>query len=63
MGFLTVRHVTSYRYARPVVLGEHRLMLRPRDSHDLRILSTRLVIVPQPSAIRWLYDVLVTQWL
>jgi transglutaminase-like putative cysteine protease len=57
MGFLTVRHVTSYRYARPVVLGEHRLMLRPRDSHDLRILSTRLAIVPQPSAIRWLHDV------
>ena len=57
MGFLTVRHVTSYRYARPVALGEHRLMLRPRDSHDLRILSTRLAIVPQPAAIRWSYDV------
>jgi transglutaminase-like putative cysteine protease len=57
MGLLTVRHVTSYRYARPVVLGEHRMMLRPRDSHDMRILSTRLMITPPPAAVRWLHDV------
>ena len=54
MASLTVRHVTTYRYAKPVVLGEHRMMLRPRDSHDLRILSTRLVIAPKPVAVRWL---------
>jgi transglutaminase-like putative cysteine protease len=57
MNLLTVRHVTTYRYAKPVVLGEHRLMLRPRDSHDMRILSTRLAIAPQPAAVRWLHDV------
>ncbi len=57
MAFLTVRHVTSYRYTKPVLLGEHRMMLRPRDSHDLRILSTRLAIAPQPAALRWLHDV------
>jgi transglutaminase-like putative cysteine protease len=57
MTLLTVRHVTTYRYAKPVVLGEHRLMLRPRDSHDMRILSTRLAIAPQPAAVRWLHDV------
>jgi len=57
MATLTVRHVTTYRYAKPVVLGEHRMMLRPRDSHNLRILSSRLAIAPQPAAVRWLHDV------
>jgi transglutaminase-like putative cysteine protease len=33
------------------------MMLRPRDSHDLRILSTMLNIEPKPAAIRWLHDV------
>jgi len=32
MTVLNVRHTTVYRYSRPVVLGDHRLMLRPRDS-------------------------------
>ena len=54
---LTVRHVTTYRYAKPVEFGEHRMMLRPRDSHDLRILSTVLNIEPEPATIRWLHDV------
>ena len=54
---LKVTHITTYAYAKPVAFGEHRMMFRPRDSHDLRILSTRLVITPQPAAIRWLHDV------
>ena len=53
---LTVKHTTTYRYARPVTFNEHRLMLRPRDSHDLRLLSTTLSISP-PAQIRWLHDV------
>jgi hypothetical protein len=36
MPSLTIRHVTTYRYRQPVALGEHRMMLRPRDSHDLK---------------------------
>jgi transglutaminase-like putative cysteine protease len=53
---LFVRHTTTYRYARPVGFGEHRLMFRPRDSHDLRLISTALTI--QPAAeVRWLHDV------
>lgn len=56
MQHLTVRHTTTYRYDRPVVFGPHRLMFRPRDSHDLRLLSTGLVIEPQAS-IRWIHDV------
>jgi transglutaminase-like putative cysteine protease len=54
---LKVSHVTTYDYANPVSFGDHRMMLRPRDSHDLRIISTHLSISPEPSAIRWLHDV------
>jgi transglutaminase-like putative cysteine protease len=32
-------------------------MLRPRDSHSLRLRDTGLSVAPQPSAIRWLFDV------
>jgi transglutaminase-like putative cysteine protease len=54
---LKVTHVTTYDYANPVSFGDHRMMFRPRDSHDLRILGTRLSIAPRPVAIRWLHDV------
>jgi transglutaminase-like putative cysteine protease len=54
---LTVRHVTVYRYSKPVALGEHRMMFRPRESHDLRLVSTRLDILPRPTHLRWLHDV------
>jgi len=54
---LKVSHVTTYNYANPVRFGDHRMMFRPRDSHDLRILSTRLNITPKPVALRWLHDV------
>jgi transglutaminase-like putative cysteine protease len=57
MSLLTVRHVTVYRYSEPVELGEHRMMLRPRGSHDLRLLSTSLEITPSPIGLRWLHDV------
>jgi transglutaminase-like putative cysteine protease len=40
-----------------VVLGKHRLMSRPRDSHDLRLLDTGITITPQPSDLRWMHDV------
>lgn len=53
---LTVRHSTIYRYHRPVRFGPHRLMFRPRDSHDLRLVSTSLTIAPA-AEIRWLHDV------
>jgi transglutaminase-like putative cysteine protease len=53
---LTVRHLTTYRYARPVTFGPHRLMLRPRDSHDLRLVRTELSLSP-PARMRWLHDV------
>jgi transglutaminase-like putative cysteine protease len=56
MKFLTVRHATTYRYGRPVKLGPHRLMLRPRDSHDLRLVGADLTLSP-PGETRWMHDV------
>lgn len=57
MTVLLVRHRTEYRYKQPVQLGDHRLMSRPRDSHDLRLLETSLHVDPPPGEIRWMHDV------
>ncbi len=56
MKSLTVHHTTVYSYAEPVSFGEHRLMFRPRDSHTMRLLDTKLTITPS-AQVRWLYDV------
>jgi len=56
MPILTVTHTTTYRYANPVTFGEHRMMMRPRDSHDLRLLETSLILRPA-AKIRWIHDV------
>jgi hypothetical protein len=56
MTILTVRHVTTYRYRRPVALGDHRMMFRPRDSYDQRLIESRLVITPEPDRIHWIHD-------
>jgi len=56
MSLLTVHHSTVYRYREPVGLGEHRMMFRPRESHDLRLIQSKLVITPQPVTLRWLHD-------
>ena len=52
-----IKHETEYRYAKPVGLLSHRLMLRPRDSHDLRLLETKLSVSPPPDSTRWAHDV------
>lgn len=57
MNILRVHHRTEYRYQHPVALGLHRLMCRPRDSHDLRLLDTGITITPQPADLRWMHDV------
>lgn len=53
---LTVNHVTTYRYLRPVKFQDHRMMFRPRDSHDLRLFDASLTISPTAD-IRWYHDV------
>ena len=56
MPSLTIRHVTTYRYRQPVAFGEHRMMLRPRDSHDQRIIEAVLEISPRPVSLRFVRD-------
>jgi transglutaminase-like putative cysteine protease len=57
MPIFTVRHVTTYRYRRPLAFGEHRMMLRPRESYDQRLVEARLDIRPKPKRLRWINDV------
>ena len=57
MTILRVRHLTTYSYARPVRFGEHRLLFRPRDSYDQRLLSAELKTSPEPTDIAWIHDV------
>jgi len=56
MTILKVHHVTTYAYKRPVGFGEHRILFRPRDSHDQRLLEARMVISPEPSDLFWVHD-------
>jgi transglutaminase-like putative cysteine protease len=57
MPLLTIRHVTQYRYRQPVSFGEHRIMVRPRESYDQRLIAASLDISPEPAELRWLHDV------
>ncbi len=50
-----ITHTTVYRYRQPVRFGEHRVMFRPRDSHDLRVLATDLDVSPDAS-VRLIQD-------
>ena len=52
-----ITHTTHYRYAQPVALDEHRVMFRPRGSHDLRVLATDMQVTPAPLDVRLVQDV------
>lgn len=55
MARLSIRHETLYTYERPVSFAPHRLMVRPRDSHAIRVVEAVLTVSP-PGETRWLYD-------
>ncbi len=57
MPLIRVVHTTQYRYAAPVRFTRHRLMLRPRDSHDLSLNDAMLGITPPAALARWAHDV------
>ena len=57
MPFLNLSHVTTYTYGQQVAFGEHRIMVRPRESFDQHVIDAVLDIDPKPSGIRWLQDV------
>jgi transglutaminase-like putative cysteine protease len=54
---LSIRHVTTYKYKRPVAFGEHRMILLPRQNHDQKVLDLNLEITPEPTDLRWTQDV------
>ena len=58
MASLTIRHVTTYRYRRPVAFGEHRMMLRPRDTREQMVVEASLQISPRPASLRLVRDAL-----
>lgn len=53
---LRITHLTEYFFAAPVTLNLHRLLLRPREGHDVRIESSKLTISPAYH-IKWQRDV------
>ncbi len=53
---LKIHHRTAYRYSQPVTFGPHRLMLRPRESRDLRIVSSSVTVTPA-ATLTWAHDV------
>ncbi len=56
LAYFQIHHHTSYRYTQPVRLGPHRLVLRPRESLELRLVSMDIRTTP-PSRITWASDV------
>ena len=53
---LRIQHKTTYRYREPVRLGPHRLMLRPRESRELRLTSSFVSVTPD-AIVTWAHDV------
>ena len=53
---LRIQHLTEYLFPIQVTLNPHRLLLRPREGHDVRIESSRLEITPTYK-IKWQRDV------
>jgi transglutaminase-like putative cysteine protease len=56
MPVVTIRHVTTYKYKQPVAFGRHRMMLRPRDDKDQKILEAGIRITPKPIDLIWKRD-------
>jgi transglutaminase-like putative cysteine protease len=53
---ISIVHATEYSYRNAVGLSRHRLMLRPDDSHDLRLHHAALDVNPKPSLVHWTHD-------
>jgi transglutaminase-like putative cysteine protease len=58
MPILSIRHVTTYHYHRPVAFGAHRMMLRPRDDDDQKVIYSEIEITPRPRQLAWTRDAL-----
>lgn len=56
MPVLNIVHRTEYRYRTAVAPGPHRMMLRPRETRELRLLAFDLITWPE-AGITWAHDV------
>jgi transglutaminase-like putative cysteine protease len=57
MARIKIKHTTEYRYRQPVGLLCHQLMIRPDDSHDLKLHGADLQVEPAPASVHWKHDV------
>ena len=55
MKSIRIDHLTEYRFFEPVTLLEHRMLLRPREGHSVRVASSELSIEPA-ATLRWQRD-------
>ncbi len=53
---IRIQHKTTYLYTQAVAFGSHRMLLRPREGHDIHILESILKITPAHRT-RWIRDV------
>jgi transglutaminase-like putative cysteine protease len=56
MSRIKIVHTTTYRYSEPVSFGIHRLVLRPREGHDVQVENFSLRISPA-GAVSWHRDI------
>jgi transglutaminase-like putative cysteine protease len=56
MPIFSITHLTNYRYQRSVAFGEHRMMLRPRDDKDQKVILADVTISPRPQEVAWNRD-------
>ena len=56
MATIKIQHTTTYRFNEPVNLLPHRLMLRPRETRDLRVISSHITVTPA-ATLKWAHDV------
>lgn len=50
-----IEHRTVYRYSQPVKFGLHRLVLRPREGHDVTVVKHELALAPG-ARLFWMQD-------
>ena len=56
MSRIKIVHTTTYRYAEPVAFGIHRLVVRPREGHDVQVENFSLRISPA-GTVSWHRDI------
>ncbi|OYW24532.1 MAG: transglutaminase [Caulobacter sp. 12-67-6] len=55
MSRLRIRHETLYTYARPIGFGPWKLLMRPLDTHAIRLVEASLEL-SAAGPVRWTYD-------